>query len=157
MVLTGVHLLFIMVGFIIFIGGLVIFFYRYKFQIASRLAKQLGFTAYLSEKNIPAEVTKLGESILEFKFFEWVLVGEVQGKKVFLAQYFINRASQYPFRFVAFTLFDQKHDLKVQQEGDFLITGNGIFYYRGTPFAWRKETVSPILEKLVEVRTTFEK
>ncbi len=157
MVLTGVHLFFIMLGFIVFVGGLLIFFYRHKFQIAKRLASQLGFTAYLSEKNVPAEITKLGESILEFRFFEWVLVGEHQGKKVFLAQYFINRASQYPFRFVAFTLFDQKHDLKVQQDGDFLITGNGIFYYRGTPFAWQKENVLPILEKLVEVRTSFEK
>lgn len=156
MVLTGIHLFFIMLAFIAIVGGLVIFFYRYKFQVASRLAKQLGFTSYLSEKNVPAEITKLGEHILEFRFFEWVLTGEVQGKKVFIAQYFINRASQYPFRFVAFTLFDQKHDLKVEQEEDFLITGNGVFYYRGTPFAWKKESILPILEKLVQTRNNRE-
>ena len=156
MLLSGVDLLLIMIIFIALVGGLVVFFYRYKFQVASRLAKQLGFTAYLGEKNVPAEITKLGEHILEFRFFEWVLLGEIQGKKVFIAQYFINRATQYPFRFVAFTLFDTKQPGSPRQEGDFLVTGNGVFYYRGTPFAWKKENILPILEKLVQTRSSIE-
>lgn len=159
MVLKGIHLFFIMVFFVIAMGGAMVFMYRYKFIVASRLSKELGFTSYLSEKNIPGEYTAFGEHILEFNFFEWILVGEVQGEKVYIAQYFLNRASQYPFRFVVFIPFEKKmlsiSEIPTEKD-DFLITQNGIFYYHALPWTLKKENILPLVNKIVQVRKSFE-
>ncbi len=156
MVLTTVHLFFIMLAFVLIIVWLVIFFYRYKFQIAGRLAKELGFRFYAHEKDIPLEYKKLGEKLRNFKFFEWIIVGEVQGKKVFIVQYFINRPSQFPFHFAVFSLFEKEISLREREEEGFSITESGVFSYPSIPWILKKEAVVSVLQKIVEVRKKIE-
>jgi hypothetical protein len=158
--------------FVFFGGGawLIIFLYRFKFSKIQKVARSLGWVSSLGQANIPAEIVEYGNDVRRFSWFEWVISGEVQGKKVYFAQYFLSGSTQYPYRYVAFSLFenpisvpdvDHEYGANFKQifgnSGDFSLTERGIFFYHATLWEMNTKNILSVAEKLVAVRNCIEK
>lgn len=164
MVLTSFQLFFIFLLFVGFIIVVAIFAFRYRSKNVLQVARELGWKAYTSEESIPVEYQDLGEKILQFQSFEWLMVGEVQGKKVFFTQYITTRLSQWRYEYAIFSLFDTPFSdeklepvkTKHKLPPDFLVTRAGIFFSHGIPWKITHQNIFPIIEQVVEIRNQIE-
>jgi hypothetical protein len=164
------QLFFVLILFIFGIGLLTVFIYRFKFTKIQRVAKIIGWKSYLGEANIPAEYKIYGANIRRFAWFEWILEGDVNGKKVFFAQYFLSGATQYPYRYVAFSFFDENISVLdvdreygphfkdiFQNSSDFALSQDAVFFYRSIPWEMNQKNILSVAEKLSQVRNLVDK
>lgn len=167
MVLKTWHLFLVFGVFIGFIFLVIFFVSQAKFKKSKNLASEFGFD-YFDAKNIPKEYMEVSKHLRYFWGYEFLMVGQVQGRTVFFTQYLEKMASQLPYVYAVFTLFETPQvftsdvqRIALQKKIDEILPGtivteNGIFYYHQIPWNVNKETLSPIIEKLVEVTRVIE-
>lgn len=161
MILSGWLLLCILFIFLGGIFGIMYFVQKQKYSIIQRLSRELGGELYL-QKNIPMEFDGIASSLRFFWGYEYLLVRDLANRKVFFAQYLQKMASQLPYVYVVFVLFEtpkifsSDEDRKqIQSDVDQIMSGavvteTGIFYYHSIPWTVNKAVLDPVMKKLVE-------
>lgn len=167
MVLSGWQLLGILGFFFGGIFGIIFFVQKQKYGRVQKLAKEIGFS-YFDQANIPAEFGFVSKSLRYFWGYEYLMVGMLGTKKVFFTQYLQKMASQLPYMYAVFVLFEkpkvfssdeERKNIQVQIDhilSGAIVTENGIFYYHPIPWTVHKKVLLPIMEKLVEVMNVIE-
>jgi hypothetical protein len=167
MILSGRGLLGILAFFFGGIFWIIFFVQKQKYLRGEKLAKEMGFL-FFNQTTLPAEFDFVSKNLRYFWGYEYLLIGNIANKKVFFTQYLQKMASQLPYMYAVFVLFEklkvfssdeERKNIQIQIDqilGGAVVTESGVFYYHPIPWTVNKKVLLPIMEKLVEVMKVIE-
>lgn len=171
MVLSTGHLLLIMIVFIGGMGWLIIFLYRLKFRIAQKVAKELGFQ-YFTLDTVPSQYVAQAQKLRRWASFEWLMVGNIEGKEVWFTQYLISGVGQNRYYYAICSFFETPRTFASPEEREGLqqkvkeifsesvaveLSESGIFYYQVPPWPVKASKALPILQTVAKATLLIEK